>query len=60
MFSTPLARSAWDFLAAESGVTAIEYALIAAAMGLATAVGMGVLGPAVTSSFQLVADSFTI
>jgi Flp pilus assembly pilin Flp len=58
MSLTQLAKSAWTFFAAESGVTAIEYALIAGAMGVATAVGMGLVGPAVTSTFQLVASSF--
>jgi Flp pilus assembly pilin Flp len=53
-----LVRSARDFCAAENGVSAIEYALIAGAMGLATAAGASLLGPAVTSNFQLVADSF--
>jgi Flp pilus assembly pilin Flp len=58
MSLTQLAKSVWTFFAAASGVTAIEYALIAAAMGVATAVGMTLVGPAVTSNFQLIANSF--
>ena len=54
-----LAKSAWAFIAADGGVTSIEYALIAGAMGVATAVGMGLLGPAVTSTFQMVASAFS-
>ena len=62
MSLTQLANSAWTFFTAtaDSGVTAIEYALIAGAMGVATAVGMGLVGPAVTSTFQLVASSFSV
>jgi Flp pilus assembly pilin Flp len=46
------------FVRSHAGVTAIEYGLIAGAMGIATAVGMNVLGPAVVEMYQLVADAF--
>ena len=46
-----------NFLAAQAGVTAVEYALIAGAMGIAAALGANHLGLAVTSNFQLIADS---
>jgi Flp pilus assembly pilin Flp len=42
----------------EAGVTAIEYGLIAGAMGMATAFGMNILGPGVTAMYQLILDSF--
>jgi Flp pilus assembly pilin Flp len=58
MRSKHLAKSVFRVLADESGVTGIEYALIAAALGIATAIAMLSLGPAVTSTFQLVADAF--
>lgn len=40
------------------GVTAIEYGLIAAATGFATALGMLILGPTVAGLYQLVVDAF--
>ena len=40
------------FLANESGATAIEYALIAAAMATALLAGMAVLGPAIQAKFE--------
>jgi Flp pilus assembly pilin Flp len=45
----------WNFLAANTGVTAIEYALVAAAMGLSTALGAHLLHPSLSSSFQNIA-----
>jgi Flp pilus assembly pilin Flp len=58
MRSNHLATSVVRALADESGVTGIEYGLIAAALGMATAVAMLSLGPAVSSTFQLVAAAF--
>jgi Flp pilus assembly pilin Flp len=55
--SSVLTRSGWNFLRANSGVTAIEYALIAAGMGIATAVGANILGPTVSENFGLVAET---
>jgi Flp pilus assembly pilin Flp len=46
------------FVSSHAGVTAIEYGLIAGAMGIATALGMNVLGPAVVGMYQAVADAF--
>lgn len=43
------------FLKNESGATAIEYGLIAAAMGLALVTVMPTLGSAITSSFSSLA-----
>jgi Flp pilus assembly pilin Flp len=40
------------------GVTAIEYGLIAAATGFATALGMAILEPTVAGLYQLVVDAF--
>jgi Flp pilus assembly pilin Flp len=47
-----------DCIKSEAGVSAIEYGLIAGAMGFATALGMGLLGPTVTGMYQMVADAF--
>jgi Flp pilus assembly pilin Flp len=58
MIASLVIKSALGFLSAEEGVTAIEYALIAGAIGTATAIGASMVGPAVTSSFQSVADAF--
>jgi len=46
-----------NFLAAQAGVTAIEYALIAGAMATAAIIGANHLGLALTSNFQLIADA---
>jgi Flp pilus assembly pilin Flp len=43
---------------ANGGVTAIEYGFIAAATGIATALGMIILGPTVAGLYQLVLDAF--
>lgn len=43
------------FLKDESGATAIEYGLIAAAMGLALVTAMPILATAVTSKFSSLA-----
>ena len=57
----PCRRSIWaiaaprNFLAADAGFTAIEYALVAAAMGLATVMGAHLLHPSLSSSFLTIA-----
>jgi pilus assembly protein Flp/PilA len=43
------------FIKNESGATAIEYGLIAAAMGLALVTVMPLLGDAITASFSSIA-----
>jgi Flp pilus assembly pilin Flp len=45
------------FLAASSGVTAIEYGLVAAAMGAAIALGSDQLASALSSSFELITEA---
>jgi Flp pilus assembly pilin Flp len=47
-----------DCMKSNGGVTAIEYGLIAAATGFATALGMVILGPTVAGLYQLVVDAF--
>jgi Flp pilus assembly pilin Flp len=47
-----------DCMKSNRGVTAIEYGLIAAATGFATALGMAILGPTVAGLYQLVVDAF--
>jgi Flp pilus assembly pilin Flp len=47
----------WSFLAADTGFTAIEYALVAATMGLATAIGAHLLHPSLSASFLTVAHA---
>jgi Flp pilus assembly pilin Flp len=59
MKTARLSKLLQSYRAAETGVSAIEYALIAAAMGVATAAGVSVLGPTVVSIFELVASSFS-
>jgi pilus assembly protein Flp/PilA len=44
------------FIADESGVTAIEYALIAAVVGIAVIAGANLLSDGLTSLFNSVAD----
>ena len=44
-----------SFCKDDRGATAIEYALIASAMGLALVAAMPLLGSAVTSSFSTIA-----
>jgi Flp pilus assembly pilin Flp len=58
MMSTSILGKFRDCIRSDAGVTAIEYGLIAGAMGIATALGMNVLGPAVTGMYQLVVDAF--
>ena len=57
IFKTILAKFR-DCINSNGGVTAIEYGLIAAATGLATALGMIILGPTVAGLYQLVLDAF--
>jgi Flp pilus assembly pilin Flp len=47
-----------DCMKSNGGVTAIEYGLIAAATGFATALGMAILEPTVAGLYQLVVDAF--
>ena len=47
------------FVKDESGATAIEYALIAAAMGLALVTAMPMLATAITGKFSSLAGSIT-
>jgi pilus assembly protein Flp/PilA len=47
------------FLKDESGATAIEYALIASAMGLAVIAAMNSVGPAITAKFESLATSIS-
>ncbi|MCB1433367.1 MAG: Flp family type IVb pilin [Alphaproteobacteria bacterium] len=44
------------FLIDDSGVTAVEYGIIAAVMGLALVAVLPILGSAVTSSFASIAS----
>ena len=43
-----------NFINDESGITAIEYALIAAAIAAAIAGGLAVLGPKISDSFGFI------
>jgi pilus assembly protein Flp/PilA len=45
------------FLRDESGVTAIEYGLIAALVGVAIIIGAGLLGTALNSTFATIANT---
>ena len=47
------------FMNDESGATAIEYGLIAAAMGLALVTAMPILAGAITGKFSSLADHIT-
>ena len=47
------------FIREESGATAIEYGLIAAAMGLALVTVMPILAGAITGKFSSLADHIT-
>ena len=47
------------FVKDESGATAIEYGLIAAAMGLALVTAMPFLADAITGKFSSLADAIT-
>jgi Flp pilus assembly pilin Flp len=47
-----------DFIRSHSGVTTVEYGLIAAATAFATALGMAVLGPTVAGLYQMVVEAF--
>jgi Flp pilus assembly pilin Flp len=47
-----------DCIKSNVGATAIEYGLIAAATGFATALGMAILGPTVSGLYQMVVDAF--
>jgi Flp pilus assembly pilin Flp len=58
MISTSILGKIRECMRSNAGVTAIEYGLIAGAMGIATALGMDALGPAVTGLYQLVVDAF--
>ena len=48
------------FLKGEEGVTAIEYALIAAGIAIAIVVVVFAVGRQISSAFQLVADCFSV
>ena len=48
------------FVKDESGVTAIEYGLIAALVGVAIIVGAGLLGTQLNSTFAAIADKLEI
>jgi Flp pilus assembly pilin Flp len=58
MSSTSILSKFRRYKRSDAGVTAIEYGLIAGAMGIATALGMNILGPAVAGMYQLVVDAF--
>lgn len=45
-------RTFWQFLADESGATAIEYALIAAGLALATLASLNAMGTAFSNVFD--------
>lgn len=47
------------FVADENGVTAIEYGLIAALVGVAMATVAGQLGGKIKTTFELIRDAFT-
>ena len=47
------------FVKDESGATAIEYGLIAAAMGLALVTAMPILATAITGKFSSLSDHIT-
>ncbi len=57
---SPMKISASRFLKDESGATAIEYALIAAAMAVAVIAMMSTLSGALTSLFSGIAGKMTI
>jgi len=48
------------FIADEDGVTAIEYALIAALVGIAMAVAATALGGKISSAFNAVKDAIVV
>lgn len=48
------------FIADEDGVTAIEYALIAALVGIAMAVAATALGGKISSAFNAVANAIVV
>ena len=52
-------KSLSRFVKDESGATAIEYALIAAAMGLALVTAMPILASAITGKFSSLAGHIT-
>jgi Flp pilus assembly pilin Flp len=58
MISKSIPAKFRDCIKSNGGVTAIEYGLIAAATGFATALGMVILGPTVTALYQMVVDAF--
>jgi Flp pilus assembly pilin Flp len=58
MLSASILSKFRHYIRSDAGVTAIEYGLIAGAMGIATALGMDILGPAVAGMYQAVADAF--
>ena len=58
MISKSIPAKFRDCIKSNGGVTAIEYGLIAAATGFATALGMAILGPTVAGLYQLVVDAF--
>jgi Flp pilus assembly pilin Flp len=58
MLSTSILSKFRHYIRSDAGVTAIEYGLIAGAMGVATALGMDILGPTVTGMYQAIADAF--
>jgi Flp pilus assembly pilin Flp len=55
-----VAASARKFLAARSGVTPMEFGIIAAAIGAAIALGSAVIGPALSSSSELIAEAMSL
>lgn len=50
-------RSLCDFLADESGATAIEYALIASGIALAILASVNALGTAINTTFNTISTS---
>jgi len=54
-----IASAVQAFIADENGVTAIEYGLIAALVGVAIVGAVGALGGKLTTTFQAVASAMT-
>jgi Flp pilus assembly pilin Flp len=52
--------SARKFLAASCGVTPMEFGIIVAAIGAAIALGSAVIGPALSSSSELIAEAMSL
>ena len=54
-----LIAAAKAFASDEEGITAIEYGLIAAVMATAVATAFALIGPALLSAFQGIANAIT-